>query len=160
MKMLKTWSVGNKLKKYGILLSEKHMNSDCVVLVVNYASRLKCLKTYFLLNHLVTTISMNSYVSVMTCVSAVTVLLITIVQSADQQQQNTPKKHTIGCIFSGSKFWEREGKNLSNCQECKDGLVVECWTCDRKVLGFTLRCSRWCGRIFFSRVNFLCWLLF
>ena len=34
----------------------------------------------------------------------------------------------------------------------------ECWTCDRKVLGSSP--GRSCRRIFFSRVNLLCWLLF
>ena len=40
----------------------------------------------------------------------------------------------------------------------KDSSVVEHWTCDQKVVG--LSPSRNSGRFFFSRVNFLCCLLF
>ena len=39
----------------------------------------------------------------------------------------------------------------------RDSLLVECWTRDQKIV--SLNPGRSSGRIFFSRVNFLCWLL-
>ena len=41
---------------------------------------------------------------------------------------------------------------------CWNSLFVERWTCDRKVASSNL--GRSSGRIFFSRVNFVCWLVF
>ena len=67
------------------------------------------------------------------------------------------------CVFSLHEFY-----GVHNPFPCHpigaDGAMgggdssVECWTCDWKVAGLNpCRNSR---RIFFSRVNFLCWLLF
>ena len=53
-------------------------------------------------------------------------------------------------------------RSMSICKFCYWGAGIaqwlECRTCDRKVVGLN---PCWSGRrIFFSRVNFLCWLLF
>ena len=107
----------------------------CTCTVVNYASCLKCLKTYFLLNHLVTTISMNSYVSVMTCVCVVTVLLLTIVQSADQNKTTT-KAHTHYWLYFLMFKILREIFliiKLSGMQGWLGGRVLNLWS---KSLGF------------------------
>ena len=60
-----------------------------------------------------------------------------------QQPASVMSQTKLACAAKGKKInWAR------------DGSVVDQWTCDRKVLGSTP--GRSSGRIFFSRVNFLC----
>ena len=62
------------------------------------------------------------------------------------------------CVLINSYFFNISFHELLNCREAGIAQWLEHWTHDWKVAG--LNTCRSGGRIFFSRVDFLCWPLF
>ena len=61
-------------------------------------------------------------------------------------------------IFTGSVLHTAYFIWCQSSSGSRDSLSVECWTCDRMVASSDPSRNGW--KIFFSTVNFVCWLLF
>ena len=88
----------------------------------------------------------------------------TFKQNSSQQIETAKNSVKDMCGRIGSGLWKISPTFLQFIltSHCKCSLwiaqLLECWTCDWKVAGSNP--CRSGGRTFFSRVDFLCWLLF